>query len=1117
MHSKGLNVGERVRRLPRANAGGSECHVLRDRLTSAIVSPQISPRKYAMEGRISVNPLDIRVENDLAERVRRLTHRTLLSLLQTFDWKQSLFYSSIEKSTKKTIPPPRDDSARSAATALLAIEQAKDNMHRRSQQGSPREKKAYEKGKKKNEKEYQDFEGKLKSSLRQYEEGKLEAIPYESYWNAVFERSLDYIATAQADDKKGARSPKVSDILREKKDPGAAQNLFDTREAFTCSRVLDLLDKYPKEGTHGDVYMEALDKVLEELTHAYPPYNLFGGASLTGTEPHTFVAYECLKSLEGLADVLEKRAREHQLLAELLEKIDKWRDEDNPIHKIHKKWGWFSEFVASELTRFQNPVGLTEPIKSLKKRFPLARQKALPLARHDTREPTPGEIKQERTRIASELVKALRRDRVGKNPTVVAWLENFTGLVEKKLGQIDKLIEKQHHKLTRGWEAIKKIPEPKSRSASEPGKESMSAAPGYVGLVGMLWRRAFFEGMKHVLVTSRKNYEGLPARADLSVLAETIKEAGSQWKKSAKNTREYLAKLAKWAEAELSRQIALYSLSRKTNFDPVQLAFALRIHHDIASPPLNTDLLARGLQIVVETQQPDGTWPTGAPFAFDRKTLAANYVANVEIMNALMPLIDRRNIEIYLPHVEKVFNWLETNLRRVKSTIREEEITGWSTDRIFETGRIDTWMTAAALQFLVSYRKLLQENVNARMAVTYDFAEPKLEWGKLVDSELHLDYSQRVTTRIYEDFIRPFKETGESSQSAMVLHGPPGTSKSTLAQGIATELGWQLVTITPSDFVKGGIEQSEAAARNLFRELSILREVVVLFDEIDEMLRDRQDEQAQTGIAMLRFLIPGMLTKLQSLKQHGEKNRLIFIVSTNYEDRLDRAITRTGRIDQRFPIVPPDEDARYCLIRNFMDANIKKKKFLPIWDSKQLKDLSGPLANCLAAHTSGWVYKELELLTDAISAKSSVCERKWKELLNRNKLKKAWKNGRERECLKDVLPITSLAKSDAVVAFLQELKDKEAKDYVENLSMYEILERQAALDLFGFYSRREKAKDEIRRVLRSYDVKDRTTTKAKVKTGDGSWDKARIDKLADTIIKFKSNREPETSKPGTNP
>lgn len=1057
-----------------------------------------------MEVRNSVNPLDIRSENDLADRVRRLTHRTLLSLLQTFDWKQSLFYSSIEKTSKKD---GAELSPRSAATALLAIEQAKDNMHRRSQQEPPGEQNGHKKGKKKHEKERSDFEGKLKSSLKQYEEGKLETIPYESYRNAVFERSLNYIATAPAS--------KVNDILRKKKEARATYNLFDRREAFTCSRVLDLLDKYPKEDTHGDVYMEALDTVLEELTHAYPPYNLFGGASLTGTEPHTFVAYECLKSLEGLADVLEKRSHEHQLLAELLEKIDKWREEGNPIRKIHKEWGWFSEFVASDLTHFRNPVGLTEPIKELKKRFPLTQETRFQPGQHETKENTPAEIKRERNQIAHELIKALKGSRVSKNHSVVAWLEKFTGLVEKKIRQIDKSIEKQHQDLRLRWKAIKRIPEPKSGSTSQPGKESMSAAPSYLRLVGLFWRRAFFEGMKHVLVASRKNYEGLPYRSDLSKVVEAIKEAGKQWEKSAKNTREYLAKLAKWAEAELSRQISLYSLSRKTNFDPVQLAFALRIHHDIAAPPLNADLLAKGMQIVVETQQADGTWPTGAPFAFDRKTLSANYVANVEIMNALMPLIDRHNIDVYLPNAERVFNWLETNLRRIKSDIREEEITGWSTDRIFETGRVDTWMTAAALQFLVSYQKLLHESVNARMAATYDFAEPKLQWSKLVDSELHLDYRQRVTTHIYEDFVRPFKETGESTQSAMVLHGPPGTSKSTLAQAIATELSWQLVTITPSDFVKGGIEQSEAAARNLFRELGILREVVVLFDEIDEMLRDRQDEQAQTGIAMLRFLIPGMLTKLQSLKQHGEKNRLIFIIATNYEDHLDRAITRTGRIDQRFPIVPPDEAARFCLIRNFMDANIKKKKFLPMWDAGQLKELSGLLANCLAAYTHGWVYKELELLADAVSTKSSLCEWKYKNLLNGDKLKSAWKNGRERELLKDLLPITLLPMSERLAVFIEKLKDTYTKDCVEKLGMYEILDRQAALDLFAFYGGRDKAENEIKRVLGSCVVKERRKGRTNVKTDDKGQAKV-IDSLAGAIIKFKSKPEPETIKTSTN-
>jgi SpoVK/Ycf46/Vps4 family AAA+-type ATPase len=147
-----------------------------------------------------------------------------------------------------------------------------------------------------------------------------------------------------------------------------------------------------------------------------------------------------------------------------------------------------------------------------------------------------------------------------------------------------------------------------------------------------------------------------------------------------------------------------------------------------------------------------------------------------------------------------------------------------------------------------------------------------------VDAQIKAPLKERITTRIYEDFIVPFRDMRRNDRSAMILHGPPGTAKTTLAEAIATELKWDLITITPSDFVKEGLENSEKSARLLFKHLMQLRDAVVLFDEIDELLRDRQDDQSQGGVAMLRFIVPGMLPKLQLLKQYGERNRLIFIV-----------------------------------------------------------------------------------------------------------------------------------------------------------------------------------------------------------------------------------------------
>jgi hypothetical protein len=101
-------------------------------------------------------------------------------------------------------------------------------------------------------------------------------------------------------------------------------------------------------------------------------------------------------------------------------------------------------------------------------------------------------------------------------------------------------------------------------------------------------------------------------------------------------------------------------------------------------------------------------------------------------------------------------------------------------------------------------------------------------------------------------------------------------------------------------------------------------------------------------------------------------------------DRLDAAITRTDRIDERYAVVPPDEQARYCLIKNFLEQELKKgrdlnSKFSQAVPSNQKavgqgagaeRTASAELAGFLASKTSGWVVKELQLLVASLAMPS---------------------------------------------------------------------------------------------------------------------------------------------------
>ena len=50
-------------------------------------------------------------------------------------------------------------------------------------------------------------------------------------------------------------------------------------------------------------------------------------------------------------------------------------------------------------------------------------------------------------------------------------------------------------------------------------------------------------------------------------------------------------------------------------------------------------------------------------------------------------------------------------------------------------------------------------------------------------------------------------------------------------------------------------------------------------------------------------MTPSMLTKINNLRRD---ERVIFMIGTNYADRVDRAIKRAGRIDEHMLVLLPD-------------------------------------------------------------------------------------------------------------------------------------------------------------------------------------------------------------------
>src|SRR5205823_15132838 len=92
--------------------------------------------------------------------------------------------------------------------------------------------------------------------------------------------------------------------------------------------------------------------------------------------------------------------------------------------------------------------------------------------------------------------------------------------------------------------------------------------------------------------------------------------------------------------------------------------------------------------------------------------------------------------------------------------------------------------------------------------------------------------------------VGPKLKEDEDRVYSLVLHGPPGTGKTTIVEALALSCESPLVEITPSDIVVKGQEAVERRARTVFEALSLLTRVVILFDEFDPVLARRDPKGA---------------------------------------------------------------------------------------------------------------------------------------------------------------------------------------------------------------------------------------------------------------------------------
>lgn len=162
-------------------------------------------------------------------------------------------------------------------------------------------------------------------------------------------------------------------------------------------------------------------------------------------------------------------------------------------------------------------------------------------------------------------------------------------------------------------------------------------------------------------------------------------------------------------------------------------------------------------------------------------------------------------------------------------------------------------------------------------------------------------------------------EYGIKPKKGILLYGSPGNGKSKLAEAAANEHSLYFMKITSDAFTKVSLSEQNRILVKIFNGAFQLSEmcgdningVLLFFDEFDSLASSQLLDSRVRGT---------MLTQLDDEKTLRNPNsKVLFMAATNFYERLDEAMIRAGRIDEKLEMKNPSEENAKKMLMLFTD------------------------------------------------------------------------------------------------------------------------------------------------------------------------------------------------------